>query len=397
MSRMRLFLLLLGVLFCLADGTSQAQGPQEILRQHDPTGEVIPESARRLPARLPSAPVALVASAPARPPIGSVRFGLAVMADLHTGKETLPALTRAVAAVNQLPGIAAVALLGDLCRNIATERELRLAARVVESFSDPVWAIVGNHDFMYQSEIGPDGKKRRGSAAQKKAKLEAFKNAMRQKELCFTRKVGGHLLVFLPIDALAAKPLAQLSGTTLTFFRKVLAENPKTPTIVFCHAPLEGSYESDRNMDPIHCNAQPAKTIRAILHDHPQVFLWLAGHLHIGPNSRDYHSKANEVDGVTVIHVPSPKGTSACVRVLDLTPAAAVVRTFDTKSGKYFAKFDRVFRHQKQSGADVASAGTKPAGSPPAPADFQDLLDKLAQVVSKLKAQVSRLLGLLQR
>ncbi|PKL43478.1 MAG: hypothetical protein CVV41_10490 [Candidatus Riflebacteria bacterium HGW-Riflebacteria-1] len=271
---------------------------------------------------------------------------VAVIADLHVQDSKQKMLQTAVKAINELPGIYAVAITGDLCRKIGSPAEYSEMIKLVSRFKVPIFAVPGNHDILYRDFFGKNNLKLRTSPAERKAKLERFRKALKLKSLRFSRKVGGHLLVFLPNDDLKGKWLVSLSTGALNFLKETLKKNRDVPTIIFCHAPLEGSYVKERKLGPHNSNAQPAGKIREILRNNPQVFLWVSGHLHIGPASNEYHNPANKVGKVTVIHTPAIGTNSAWMRVLDLTPARAKVRTYNAKTGKYAKKYERVFKHK---------------------------------------------------
>lgn len=377
----RWWLSLLVALLLVTTGNLPAQDLGEILRDHDPSGDVVGDS----PALLPSvAPEKATAKAlPVKP------FVVAVAADLHTFKGNLDGLERMVARLNALPSVDALALCGDLCKKVATDAERKLAGDLVAKFKKTVWAVAGNHDFMYQDKMGPKDKKLRGTPAQKKAKLQKFKETFKQKALRFSKLEGGHLLVFLTPDELSGKPLCALSDKTFEYFRKTLADHPKLPTIVFTHAPLLGSTVEEGGLGPVNGNTQPADKLRSLLLKNPQVFLWFAGHKHIGPSAESFHHPCNKVDGVTVVHVPGNSTGRGIVRLLELTPDTAVVRTYDTREKKYLKKFERVFRH----------SGRKPVVTPPAKPDKDkdDGRQTLQQLLADLKAAVKALQELVAR
>lgn len=290
-----------------------------------------------------------VASASARPlfyDTSDKPAKVAVIADLHVQDSKQKMLQTAVKAINALPGIYAVAITGDLNRKIGSPAEYSEMIKLVSRFKVPIFAVPGNHDIMYRDFFGKNNLKLRTPPAERKAKLERFRKALKLKSLRFSRKVGGHLLVFLPNDDLKGKWLVSLSAGALNFLKETLKKNRDVPTIIFCHAPLEGSYVKERKLGPHNSNAQPAGKIREILKNNPQVFLWVSGHLHIGPTSNEYNNKANKVGKVTVIHTPAIGTNSAWMRVLDLSPARAKVRTYNAKTGKYAKKYERVFRHK---------------------------------------------------
>ena len=274
---------------------------------------------------------------------------IAVLSDLHVRDDNYDMLMLAIKAINSLPDIYAVAITGDLCRKIGSPAEYSHVIHALSRLSVPVLAVPGNHDVRYRDHFSKGNKKLLAGPAEKKAKLERFRKAFKLRSLRYTRKIGGHLLVFLPNDELVGKLMVQISNETLEFLRKTLKENRDLPTIVFCHAPLKGSYVKERGLPLPHTIAQPAGKIQNILDHNPQVFLWVAGHLHMAPGSKDYFAKANKVGKVTVINVPAIMPHSSWVHTIKLSPEKAVVRTYNPKTKKYVKKYDRVFIHKKKS------------------------------------------------
>ncbi|HNX77265.1 MAG TPA: metallophosphoesterase [Candidatus Rifleibacterium sp.] len=268
---------------------------------------------------------------------------LAVMADLHARPESLPLLQKAVSRVNSLKDIYALAITGDLCSRLGTREEYEVLAQGLKGLKVPSYAVPGNHDILYQDNL-INGEKKRAAPAIKKAKQELFKKTLNLKSLYYSRKVGGHLLIFLPNDTLSGIPCVLPSDDAFEFLLKTLRENRNLPTIIFCHAPLTGSYGDKRTMPPIQANAQPARKLANILKNNPQIYLWFAGHLHITPSQKYYNAPFNKVGGVTVIHVPPSQIHSSWLQTVRLSSKGAVVRTMDVKTGRYLKKHTRVFR-----------------------------------------------------
>ena len=339
---------------------SSAQNPISALESHEADTQAVTNSVT-VAGTVSQAPVTTAPAAKA--------FAMAVLSDLHVREENLKICRQVVEVINNMKTIAAVAILGDLVEKVGTAAEYSLAAKVVKQLRAPVLAIAGNHDFLYDDKIDKDGKKKRGTVAGKKAKLERFKRMFGQKAIRFTRKEGGHLLVFLPVDALEAKPIACLSDNSLEFLEKSLKDNPDLPTIVLTHAPLEGSFEEgddddDEKLPVLHAAAQPSDRIKSILHDHPQIFLWVSGHRHVKPSSRDFNAKENKVGKVTVVNVPNISPDHGWVITLSLTPELALVRTWDCDKKKFLAKHDRRFPHKVKADPDKPSVSENPDNPP---------------------------------
>ncbi|MBP7634773.1 metallophosphoesterase [Candidatus Ozemobacteraceae bacterium] len=368
-----------------------AQDPLETLQDHDVTTNVneAPGMGAALNVRDDEAQTA---ASPAKK--RSDAYTIGVLSDLHIRKDNLDGLESAIKAINSLAGMNAVAITGDLNSKVASPDEFDLVRSNIGKFNVPVFAITGNHDYIYNDTINKDGKKSRATKKIRREKLERFRAQLHQKGIRYSLKAGGHLLIFLSLDALEGKPLAQLSDASMEFLKKTLDENPKLPTVIFCHAPLTGSYDRNTDLGPIHGNIQPADKIRSLLKKHSQVFLWVAGHLHIRPGSKDFCSASNKVDGVTVLHVPNILSKEAWVQTIRLSPEAAVVRTYSTRTKKFLPAHDRIFRH----------TGTIPPTRPPsniddAPGKDTDTGDKQDEVGKPASTQTveQKFLILVQR
>lgn len=284
---------------------------------------------------------------------------LAVMADLHAKPESLPLLKKAVDRVNNLKDIMGLAIVGDLCSKLGTRSEYETLRNGLNGAKVPVYAVPGNHDILYKDYL-IGGEKKRGTPAEKKAKHELFKKTLNLKSLYYSRKIGGHLLIFLPNDALSAIPCSFPSDDAYDFLRQTLRENRKLPTIIFNHAPLEGSYGDKRTMPPIQANAQPSARLKRLLQKNPQVYLWFSGHLHITPSQKYFNFPGNRVGKVNVVHVPPSQIHASWVQVVRLSPKGAIVKTLDVKSGKYIKRHTRVFRPNIKTSDNRADKDPQP-------------------------------------
>lgn len=284
---------------------------------------------------------------------------LAVMADLHARPESLPLLKKAVDRVNNLKDIMGLAIVGDLCSKLGTRSEYETLQNGLKGAKIPIYAVPGNHDILYKDYL-IGGEKKRGTPAEKKAKHELFKKTLNLRSLYYSRKIGGHLLIFLPNDALSAIPCSFPSDDAYDFLRQALRENRNLPTIIFSHAPLEGSYGDKRTMPPIQANAQPSARLKRLLQNNPQVYLWFAGHLHITPSQKYFNFPGNRVGKVNVVHVPPSQIHASWVQVVRLSPKGAIVKTLDVKSGKYLKRHTRVFRPNIKTSDDLADKDPQP-------------------------------------
>ncbi len=290
---------------------------------------------------------------------------LAVMGELHARPDRLPLLRQAFAKVDALASLFGLVVVGDLCANLGTSAEYEVLRRSLKDVSARVFAVPGNHDILYRDNL-VDGERRRGTPAERKTKQERFKRALNLKSLFYARKAGGHLLVFLPPDALRGMPNCLPSDETFAALRRTLRANRHLPTIIFCHAALDGSYGERKAADPLNAFAQPSRKIRRILRDNPQVYLWFASHLHTTPSQADYNCPENKVGRVTVIHVPPAQARPCYLQTVRLSPKGAIVRTMDVGTGRFLKRHTRVFRVKSKTGP------VKPA-TPAAPDPSDDI------------------------
>lgn len=310
---------------------------------------------------------------------------LAVMADLHAKSESLPLLKKAIDRVNDLKDIMGLAIVGDLCNKLGTRSEYETLQNGLKGAKVPIYAVPGNHDILYKDYL-IGGEKKRGTPAEKKAKHELFKKTLNLKSLYYSRKIGGHLLVFLPNDALSAIPCSFPSDDAYDFLRQTLHENRNLPTIIFNHAPLEGSYGDKKTMPPIQANAQPSSRLKRLLKNNPQVYLWFAGHLHITPSQKYFNFSGNRVGKVNVIHVPPSQIHASWVQVVRLSPKGAIIKTLDVKSGKYLKRHTRVFR------PNIKTAGTA-ADKEPRPNKNDKNNDKAEKTAKKARIVITNAHG----
>ena len=115
--------------------------------------------------------------------------------------------------------------------------------------------------------------------------------------------------------------------------------------------------KSLKSKSPDSYNAEPVEKIRQILLQNPQVFMWVAGHLHIAPTNRDFKSEINLYEKqVVVLHntdmngdsiladadLKSTKHDAIWTNSLFLYPDRVVVKTYDHKQGVWLTNLERV-------------------------------------------------------
>jgi len=267
---------------------------------------------------------------------------VAVLADIHF-KEGDQKKLRAVDDVNAWNDVALVAVLGDIVEKRGTPEEYARAREFVGRIARPKALVAGNHEYMYADEE-VDGKIHWGAPELRREKLERFRRELGAPELYYTRQVGGYLLVFLSPDATEGKTLTEMSPQQLDWLAATLRAHPKTPTLVFFHAPLMGTLANYapkiNNKDRV---AQPVEAIRRILADNPQVMAWVSGHTHTKPDNPSFLSEVNRTpEGVVNVHTPAFKGGAPWSNSLFLCPGAVTVKTWNHAEGRWEPGLERV-------------------------------------------------------
>jgi Icc protein len=278
----------------------------------------------------------------ARPEAGKqADHHLVVLGDPHIPGKSLAVKQRVLKRIGAWSDVEGIVAVGDLCADRCTREEVAAVQAFFGGLAKPLLPIAGNHDALYEDFTDPKGKRVRASPETVARKLSRFREAFGLTAIHYHRKVGPYLLVFLSTD----RPdfLAGLSAAQFAWLRGTLEENRQTPTLVFFHAPLQGTLRdyNDYANTP-HFVAQPAEAIRDLLKRHPQVFLWVSGHMHITPREESFASPINLYDRrVMNIHVPDMNRKAIWTVSLFLYPDRVVVRTYDHQTGAWLKELDR--------------------------------------------------------
>lgn len=286
-------------------------------------------------------------------------YRIVLFSDPHLPGKNLALKEKTIDTVNSWTDVDLVAVLGDITNDRGTSDEYAYAKKYLGRLNKPIAVITGNHDYIYEDEKSPtDGRRVKGSPQSRKAKLERFKDTFGLAEIYYTRQAGPYLLIFLSVDDLTSPNLTQISKQQLQWLQAQLANNKHTPTIIFFHGPLDNTFTGKN--ETVGSNlfiAQPAQEIDKIIKDNPQLFLWVSGHIHIGPSHASFNSTINMYAGqVTNIHNPDMNGNSYLsekdrkttahdnlwTNSLYLYPDKVIVRTFDHRQGVWLATQERV-------------------------------------------------------
>lgn len=285
-------------------------------------------------------------AAPAKPAPERPYFGIALVGDPHLPGKELPAKKNLLRTIDGWDDIDRVVVLGDICKETGTAAEYASAKAFFGRLHKPLRPIAGNHDYIYEDEMNREERKVKASPATRRKKLARFAETFGLKNIYSSERIGNYLLIYLSTDDPESERLAQLSAEQLAWLTKELAGHRDMPTIIFFHAPLEGtlqSYNSYTNT-PSYV-AQPAVRLHDLIRENPQLFLWVAGHMHVPATNGSYASTVNVYQKqVTVIHNADLERKRPWTNVLYLYPEKVVVRTYDHWQKSWRPDLERTIR-----------------------------------------------------
>ena len=266
---------------------------------------------------------------------------LVVLGDMHLPGNNLALKAQVLQTINAWRDVEAVVAVGDLCEGDGSAAEYAAIKSFFEPLAKPLLPVVGNHDFIY-SRFQKGTKSVRGDAEERETRLRRFRETFGLSSIHYSTTVGDYALIFLSTDA--PGHLAEISPAQIDWFRQELARHRQRPTLVFFHAPLEGTLDTyNDKVNKPNFVAQPAATLRTVLAENPQVFLWVSGHTHTSPSRASFAAPVNLYDGrVTNIHCTDMQDREVLwTNSLFLYPDRVVVKTFDHAKGAWLPKFER--------------------------------------------------------
>lgn len=264
-----------------------------------------------------------------------------VLGDLHLAGSNMEVKRRVLETVNSWADAEIVVALGDLCEESGSNEEYETAREFFAKLKKPLLPVVGNHDFIY-SWFKKGTKSVRGNSDNRGEKLQRFQEVFGLASLYYSKRIGRYSLVFLSTDS--PGHLAEISQKQLEWLRAELDRNRQRPTIIFFHAPLEGTLRNySKKANASDSIAQPSKAIHDLLQDYPQVFLWVSGHTHTSPREESFVSAINVYGNrVTNIHNTDMQDRATVwTNSLFLYPDRVVVKTFDHSKGSWMPVFER--------------------------------------------------------
>ncbi len=237
-----------------------------------------------------------------------------------------------------------VIAVGDICEDLGTDNEYEAAKKFFDKMDKPLFPIAGNHDYLYSSFLSPQGKRVRADAASMQKKLNKFRETFGLPSISYSKMAGSYLLVFLSPDG--SDHLSEMSDQQIGWLRAELEKNKDAPTIIFFHAPLNGTLRDyNSNANTPNFIAQPYEKIHEILVQNSQVFLWVSGHTHTSPKEESFAAPINIYENrVTNIHNTDMNRETIWTNSLLLYPDKIVVKTYQHKKDIWLPDFERTYQ-----------------------------------------------------
>ena len=247
----------------------------------------------------------------------------------------------AVHDINSWQDVNLVVFPGDTVQQTGSELDYQEAKTFVDKFNKPVLLIPGNHEYMYK-DTHKQGKLVRGSMQERTAKLQLFLDTFHMKNEYYTKRMAGYRLIFLSPEPASGKYLTELSAKELGWLDKTLTKYPTEPTIIFFHAPLDGTLAKySASVNSSNFIAQPKQKLETILLRHPQIKLWVSGHTHTPPTNPSFAAPINYYHGILDVHNPTWDGKQVWTNSLYLYPDKIIIKTYDHKKHKFMPQFTR--------------------------------------------------------
>ncbi len=268
---------------------------------------------------------------------------IVILGDPHLPGQAMEKKISVLQTINRWKEVDAVVAIGDLCSQTGIREEYETVKSYFSMLEHPLYPITGNHDFIYEDALDENGKLKHASLEIQKQKLERFQQTFGLSKLYYSIEKDPYLLIFLSADT--HKYLSGISDEQLSWFNNELKKNPKKPTIVFFHAPLNHTLESYKHwVNTPSFVAQPVETIKSILKKHPQLFLWVSGHTHTSADEPSFASSINLYENhVTNIHNSDMNKKTIWTNTLVLHPDKVIVKTYNHTTQTWENHLERTF------------------------------------------------------
>lgn len=265
---------------------------------------------------------------------------IVVLGDPHLPGKNVPMKEHVIEQINQWNDVDMVVAVGDICSKSGTQEEYDFVKNYFSKLTKPLHVITGNHDFIYTDELDSNGKFQHAPHEMQAEKLKRFQSTFGLSRLYDSIEKPPYLLIFLSADD--PRYLTKLSDEQFSWFANELKNHPKTPTIVFFHAPLDHTLENYNHWSNTpNFVAQPKDKIQTLLHDNPQLFLWVSGHTHTSVKEPSFASTINHIEYVTNIHNSDMNKEVIWTNSLFLYDNHVTIKTYDHMEEKWLDPLER--------------------------------------------------------
>lgn len=270
-------------------------------------------------------------------------YHLVFLGDPHIPGKFLKEKEAVIRTINSWPDVKLVVAVGDICEDLGTKKEYAAARKFFGKLAKPWVLIPGNHDFIYADVKLPNNKRIRGAASTRRKKLATFQKTFAIPAIYQSKMLGKYQLIFLATDDLQSDQLARISPKQLAWLRSALKRHLKNPTIIFFHAPLYGTLSNFSSyINSKDFIAQPQDALHDILHNNPQVFLWVSGHTHVPATNKDFRSGINLYENrVYNLHNADMNRKTIWTNSLFLFPDKVVIKTYNHRLGAWSPELEK--------------------------------------------------------
>ena len=267
---------------------------------------------------------------------------MVILGDPHLPGKHLENKEKVLQTINEWSDVDAVVAVGDVCEWLGDEREYTAVQTYFNTLKKPLFAIVGNHDYIYANSVDENEKLQRGTPALQKEKLETFQKVFGLSKPYRSVIKNGYFLIFLSTNT--PKYLAGIDEEELLWLENELQKNHHLPTIIFFHAPLDKTLETYKHwVNTPSFIAQPADKIQEILTHNPQIFLWISGHTHTSPKEESFASAINVYEKkVTNIHNTDMNKETIWTNSLFLYQDKIIIKTYNHNEQKWLDSLERI-------------------------------------------------------
>ena len=283
-------------------------------------------------------------------------YHIVILGDPHLPGRNLETKEGVIDTINGWDDIDEVIVVGDVCKTTGTAEEYQQVARFFSRLRKKLTVVNGNHDYAFATK-GSDSahhKFQMAGAEERKKKLDRFKKTFGLDSLYRSRREWGYKFLFLSLDSLTSPYYATLSEDQLAWIDETLQANPKEPTIVFCHSPLWGRAVLQMQPAMVHFVTQPVEALESIIPRHKQLFLWVAGHVHLGIHNKYANGPLNifakqvrtinncDLDGRSIlqgVNINLELHDDIWTKSLFLHPDKVVIKVFDHKAVKWLDEY----------------------------------------------------------